>query len=149
MSTRSTKNAWLEGPGDLEEADVEDVPTKGESVRVRGLAAQFSAEIQSHAKLAQDGREQILSVDQATIERLTFLHGVIDPEFSEDEVKVICSKFGPAVKKVVGKINELSGVGEEDIASTDAAFPDRRNGSDEQRRGELGAGVADPEGAGG
>lgn len=146
---RSTKQAWLEGPGDLEEADVEDVPTKGQSVRVRGLAAQFSAEIQSHAKLAQDGREQILSVDQATIERLTFVHGVIEPEFSDEDAKVICAKYGPAVKKIVGKINELSGTSEEDIATTDATFPDRRNGSDELGRGELGAGVANSEGAGG
>lgn len=144
MSTRSTKQAWLEGPGDLEEADVDDVPVKGQSVRVRGLAAHFSDEIQSHAKLAQAGSEQVLSVDQATINRLTFVHGVIDPQFDEDEAKLISEKYGPAYHKIIRKINELSGVNEEDVAKTEAAFPDRGAAKVDNGRRELGAAVAAP-----
>ena len=34
---RSSKDSWLGGPGDLAEAEVEDVPVAGESVKVRAL----------------------------------------------------------------------------------------------------------------
>lgn len=121
---RSTKESWLQGSGDLEEADVEDVPAKGESVRVRGLSAKFSAEIQSHAKLAQVGNEQVMTVDQATIERITFLHGVVEPKFDDREVGIVQEKFGPAFKKVVGEINRLSGIQDDAVERTEATFPD-------------------------
>ena len=39
---RSTKDGWLSGPGALAEAEVEDVPVKGQSVRVRALPAAFA-----------------------------------------------------------------------------------------------------------
>jgi hypothetical protein len=46
---RSTKESWLQGPGDVQEASVEDVPVKGESVLVRGLPAAYSNRAQSEA----------------------------------------------------------------------------------------------------
>jgi hypothetical protein len=120
---RSSKQSWLEGPGDLREADVEDVPVPGESVRVRALSAAYSAEVQGQLKLVTEGREQIAKIDVPTMERLQFAHGVIDPQFTPDEVKQIQQRFGPAFRKVVAKIDELSGIDKDAIEETEARFP--------------------------
>jgi hypothetical protein len=122
--SRSTKESWLNGPGDLQEADVEDVPVPGESVRVRGLPARYSAEVQSQLKLVQDGRSQVAKIDVGSMEVLQFVHGVVDPKFTEAEARQIQEKFGPAFRKVVAKIDELSGIDKEAIEKTEQRFPD-------------------------
>ena len=123
--SRSTKQAWLEGPGDLREADVEDVPVKGQSVRVSGLPAAYSNQASSEAlelKTTNQG-EQLATVNTARLEVLQFAHGVIDPVFTEEEAAAIAQKFGPAFKKVIAKIDELSGIDKEAIESAQATFP--------------------------
>jgi hypothetical protein len=121
---RSSKSAWLEGPGDLKEADVEDVPVKGESVRVRGLPAQYSNQASSEAlELKTIGRDQIATVNTARLEVLQFAHGVVDPQFTVEEAEKVSERFGPAFKKVIAKIDELSGVDKEAIAEANARFP--------------------------
>jgi hypothetical protein len=121
--TRS-KSAWLEGPGDLAEAVVEDVPVKGQSVKVRGLPAAYSNQASSEAlELKQVGPAQIATVNTAKLEVLQFQHGVIDPEFTRDEAEQVSKRFGPAFKKVIAKIDELSGVDKEAIADANARFP--------------------------
>ena len=129
MST-STKQSWLEGPSDLAEGIVEDVPVKGESVKVRALPAQFSNEAQSKAlKMITGNRgEQTATVDVAVMARLQFEHGVIEPNFSPQEVAQIAEKFGPAFHKVVEKIDELSGVDKEAIQAESAKFQDGLEG---------------------
>ena len=134
--SRSTKQAWLEGPGDLREADVEDVPVKGQSVRVRGLPAAYSNQASSEAlelKTTNQG-EQLATVNTARLEVLQFAHGVVEPVFSEEEAAKVAEKFGPAFKKVIAKIDELSGVDKEAIEQAQATFPvgeRRENGSPE------------------
>jgi len=120
----STKTAWLDGPGDLAEAVVEDVPVKGQSVKVRGLPAQFSNEAQSKAlKMVTGARgEQSASVDVAVMAVIQFQHGVVEPEFSYAEAKKVAERFGPAFHKVVEKIDELSGVDKEAIEEASATF---------------------------
>lgn len=118
-----SKTSWLEGPGDLREADVEDVPVAGESVRVRALSARYSAEVQGQLKLVTEGREQIAKIDVPTMELLQFVHGVIDPQFNESEARQIQTKFGPAFRKVVAKIDELSGIDKDAIVETETRFP--------------------------
>jgi hypothetical protein len=122
--SRSTKSSWLNGTGDLREADVEDVPTPGESVRVRGLPAAYSNQAQSEAlEMKTIGNTQIATVNTARLEVLQFAHGVIDPQFSPEEAEQIAQKFGPAFHKVVAKIDELSGVDKEAIDQATARFP--------------------------
>jgi len=122
---RSTKESWLQGPADLREADVEDVPVPGQSVRVRGLAAAYSAEVMGQMKLVSDGREQVAKVDVAMMERLQFVHGVIEPRFTPEEARVVQERFGPAFRKVVEKIDELSGIDKEAVENAEARFPAR------------------------
>jgi len=120
---RSTKEAWLTGDGDLREAEVEDVPVPGQSVRVRALSAKYSAEVQGQMKLVSDGRDQVAKIDVARMELLQFVHGCIDPTFSEPEAEIILAKFGPAARKIIAKIDELSGIDKEAIEKTEERFP--------------------------
>ena len=120
---RSTKESWLQGQGDLKEADVEDVPVPGESVRVRALSARYSAQVQSQVKTVNEGRSAVMKVDVESMEALQFHHGVIDPQFSLEEARQIQEKFGPAFRKVVSKIDELSGIDKEAIEKTEQRFP--------------------------
>jgi len=120
---RSSKASWLEGPGDLKEDDVEDVPVPGESVRVRGLSARYSAEVQGKLKLTQEGREQVAKIDVPEMELTQFVHGVIDPQFTEAEARQIQEKFGPAFRKIITRIDELSGIDKEAIEQTEQRFP--------------------------
>ncbi len=121
---RSKKSAWLEGPGDLAEAEVEDVPVEGETILVRGLPAAYSNQASSEAlELKQMGRDQIATVNTARLEVLQFAHGCVDPQFTVEEAEVISKRFGPAFKKVIQKIDELSGVDKEAIEAANARFP--------------------------
>ena len=121
---RSTKDAWLNGPGDLKEADVEDVPVRGESVRVRGLPAAYSNRATSKALELVTGRrgEQSATVNTERLEIIQFAAGCVDPVFTEEEAEKIAQKFGPAFRKVIEKIDELSGVDKEAIEKTNATF---------------------------
>ena len=134
---RSSKSSWLDGKGDLREADVEDVPVKGESVRVRGLAAAYSNQAQSEAlEMKTIGNTQIASVNTARLEVLQFAHGVKEPEFSIEEAELIAQKYGPAFRKVVTKIDELSGVDKDSIAEAEARF--QSSGETPAEQGEAG-----------
>lgn len=120
----STKSDWLEGPSDLATDVVEDVPSKGKSIKVRGLPAQFSNEAQAKAlKMISGARgEQSATVDVATMAVIQFAHGCVDPEFTLAEAETIAKKYGPAFNKVVNKIDELSGVDKEAIEAESAKF---------------------------
>jgi hypothetical protein len=132
---RSTKDAWLKGPGDLREADVEDVPVEGSSVRVRGLPAAYSNQAQSEALELRTGNrgQQSATVNTARLEILQFAHGVIEPEFSVEEAEQVAQSYGPAFKKVIAKIDDLSGVDKEAIKDTKARFPDSGEGASNGR----------------
>jgi hypothetical protein len=117
-----SKDAWLNGPGDLREEVVEDVPVKGSSVLVRSLPARYAADVQAQMKMVRRGREQVATIDVAEMEKLQFVHGCVDPQFSEAEAAAIQEKFGPAFRKVVEKIDELSGIDKEAIEKTEAVF---------------------------
>lgn len=130
----SSKSDWLDGPSDLAEATVEDVPSKGKSIKVRGLPAQFSNEAQSKAlKMITGARgEQSATVDVAVMSVIQFAHGCVEPSFTVQEAEQVAKKFGPAFNKVVAKIDELSGVDKEAI---DAANDQFRSGVAEQGDG--------------
>ena len=144
---RSTKDGWLsESAGDLITKEVEDVPVKGESVMVRGLPAAYSNQAASEAlELKTVGRgDQIASVNTDKLERLQFQHGVIEPTFTAEEVDQIAKKFGPAFKKVVEAIDEISGIDKEAIKEANARFQSGGKSSDGAR-----VDSPDPGGAGG
>jgi hypothetical protein len=112
---RSSKESWLSGPGDLKEADVEDVPVEGESVRVRGLPAAYSRDV---------------------------ISGCVEPQFTVEEADAVAQRYGPAFEKVVSKVDELSGVDKEGIEEAQARFQSSGNGAtDEGEAGDIAAPV--------
>lgn len=121
---RSTKDAWLNGPGDLTEATVEDVPVPGVSVKVRGLPAAYSNEAQSKALELKTGArgEQTATINTAKLEVLQFTHGVVEPTFTEPEAQLIAQKYAHAWRKVINKIDELSAIDKEAIQRANEAF---------------------------
>jgi hypothetical protein len=135
---RSKKSAWLEGPGDLTEAEVQDVPVKGESILVRGLPAAYSNRAQSEAlELKQMGRDTITTINTDRLEVLQFAHGCVDPQFTPEEAKVVSERFGPAFKKVIAEIDRLSGIDKEAIDEANARFQGSREGADGPELGDA------------
>lgn len=127
---------WLNGPGDLNTAEVEDVPAPGKSILVRGLPAAYSNQAQSKALELKTDRhgDQMATINTAVLERLQFAHGVVEPKFTEDQAQQIQEHYGPVWRKVIAKIDELSGVDKEAIEKASATFPAgerRENGSGE------------------
>lgn len=121
--TRLSKDALL-GASDLVQEEVE-LPTIGGSVLVQGLGAKFSNEAQSQAlKMVNVGREQIATIDTAKLEAIQIQNGLLDPKLdSLEEAEAFMEKCGPAVRAVVDKIDELSGLDKEAIAKAKAKFP--------------------------
>lgn len=123
---RSTKHDWLEGPSDLQEKDVEDVPTTGKTVRVKALAARYSNEAQTEAtevKATPDGGA-VVTVNKAKMEALQLLHGLVDPKLDTvREAEMIMERFGPAVRKVIDEIDLISAIDKEAIEKAEARFP--------------------------
>jgi hypothetical protein len=77
--------------------------------------------------------EQVAHFSTGRLAVLQFKHGVIEPEFTLEEVEAIAEKYGPAFNKVVARIDELSGVDKEAIEAAEARFhrkSARQNGSE-------------------
>lgn len=121
---RSTKDAWLSpDAGDLEEAEVTDVPVKGESVKIRALSATAANGATSQAITSfEDRGQQKMKVDSVMLDILRFQAGVIEPKFTVDEAKIVSAKFGAAFNRVVNEIVRVSGLNPEAVAETDARF---------------------------
>lgn len=127
---RSTAESWLSGDGDLAEAVVEDVPVKGESVKIRALSATVSNGANSSAVTTTEVRgKQEMRVDGVKLDIIKFCHGVIEPQFNMEQATVISGKYGPAFNRVVTEINKLSGIDEDSIKETEARFPDLGTGT--------------------
>jgi hypothetical protein len=140
---RSSKESWLSGPGDLKEADVEDVPVEGESVRVRGLPAAYSRDVISDCiEQRQIGETTINQVNARKLAVRQFAHGCVEPQFTVEEADAVAQKYGPAFEKVVSKVDELSGVDKEGIEEAQARFQSSGNGAtDEGEAGDIAAPV--------
>ena len=140
---RSTKEAWLTGPADLKEADVDDVPVTGESPSGSGASRPPTPTRRPSEALELKNTpngDQIATVNQSRLEILQFTHGVVDPQFNEQEATIIATRFGPAFKKVIAKIDELSGVDKEAIERAEATFPSNGAGASGKTRSKAASG---------
>lgn len=120
-----SKDAWLrEGAGDLKEAVVKDVPEKGDSVKVRGLSAGYTLQAQSEAREVRIvGTDTVSTIDGRKLEVLQFVHGVIDPVFTQEEAEHVADNFNAAWRKIVDKIDELSALDKEAVQEAADRFP--------------------------
>lgn len=110
---RRARETWLNGPTDLVEMDLE-VPALNDSVTIRSLSAGQFSEILNRSQVAtpSGGTE----IDIQILQRLTFMYGMVEPKFSEEETNVIAFRLGPAFTFVVEAINEISKSSPEAIA---------------------------------
>lgn len=130
---RLSKEALL-GASDLREKEVE-LDTIGGSVVVQGLPAAFSNQASSEALVLKTvGLEQVASVDTAVLEEIQLLHGLKEPKLStRAEARQFMENCGPAAKKIIAAIDELSGVDKASMEEASARFPVGResaNGAD-------------------
>lgn len=135
---RLSKDALL-GASDLVEKEVE-LPAIGGSVKVRALAAAYSndAAVKAFKLVTNPAGEQMTTIDINILEQLQVLHGLIDPQLNSlEEAEKFAQQCGPSFKKLVGVIDEISGVDKEAIEKATATFPV------EQRR-EVGAAQTEP-----
>lgn len=134
---RLTKDALLSA-SDLREKEVE-LETLNGSVVVQGLGAAFSNQAQSEAlEMKTIGNTQIATVNVAVVEEIQVLHGLKDPRLeSREEARKFLERCGPAAKKVVAAIDELSGVDKETMEDVAARFPS--SSEEPARDGEAGA----------
>lgn len=134
--TRLSRDALL-GASDLIEREV-DLPSIDGSVLVRSLPAAYSNQAMSDAlevttHVGIGGRqEQTAHVNTAKLEALQVLHGMIDPKLgSIEDAYVFAQQCGPAWRKVVEAIDEISGIRKEDIEKANAIF--RPDGTGEEQ----------------
>jgi len=119
----------LVGASDLREEEIYVDTLDGEVV-VQGLGAAASNEAQSQAlEMKTIGDTQIASINTALLEEIQLFHGLKEPRLSREEVRGFMERCGPAVRMIVGKIDELSGVDKKAIEDATARFPGSRNGA--------------------
>jgi hypothetical protein len=121
---RLTKDALLQA-SDIQTKEV-DLPTIGGSVEVQGLSAAYSNQAQSEAlEMTTTVRgDQVARVNTAKLEIIQAQHGLVDPKLgSFEEAEKFAQNCGPAFKKVIEAIDELSGLDKEAIVEAKATFP--------------------------
>jgi hypothetical protein len=142
-----TKDALL-GASDLVEREVE-LPSIGGSVRVRSLPAAYANQALSEALEVVTGRrgEQTAHVNTAKLEALQVLHGMLDPKLNSlQEAFAFAEKCGPAWRKVVETIDDISGIDKETVEKTQAMFPAGGSGEGGSELGNgAGAGADRPD----
>lgn len=132
-----TKDKLLQA-NDLEEREV-DLPTIGGSVKIRALPAAYSSQASSEAMELTTGRrgEQTAKVNTARLEQLQVFHALIEPKLdSPEEAGQFLQHCGPAARKLIDEIDEISGVNKQALEEAQARFPaggeGAQNGGDPQ-----------------
>ena len=123
--SRSTKDGLM-GSKDLVTAEVViDLPNKGDTVLVRSLPAAYSNQAQEEALETRTwpNGQTTSRFSASKLEVLKFQHGVIEPEFSKAEVEQLSTQLGPAWRKIIEKIDELSGTSQQAAEAAEARFP--------------------------
>lgn len=101
---------------DLEERIV-DVPQWGGSVRIKAFSKAEQLEMRKAATIGG-------KIDVDRVEVLMFIHGVIDPQFSEDQYEQLRQKSAGAIDLVLQAILEASGLTKEAMRQAEKQFRD-------------------------
>jgi hypothetical protein len=112
----SVDEALERAPADIKEEDLE---VWGGKIRVRGLTAAESARVKQ-VSIHMTGRAP--EIVWAAMEMLQFEYGVVRPKFSADKVRSLHLSSGSGFKRVIDKIDELSGTTAEERKKAAEAF---------------------------
>lgn len=100
--------------------DVLAVPEWGFSVRVQSFTAAQSAAVKQRG-FGFKGEET--TVAWAEMEIMQFQLGVIEPKFSEDQVRQLHLSSGPGFARVIEKLDELGKIDKEALRTAREEFP--------------------------
>lgn len=110
----------LDAPTDTVE-EILEVPEWKCSVKVRSFTAAQSARVKQHGfKSRPDGGVEIA---WAAMEHLQFKEGVIEPQFSELEVRRLSLKSGPGWARIINWLDEHGKIDKEALERVQDEFP--------------------------
>ena len=138
--SRLTKDALLKA-SDIRTKEV-DLPTIGGTVEVQGLSAAYSNQASSEAlEMTTTAKgDQVARVNTAKLEVIQAQHGLVDPALSSfAEAEQFAKNCGPAFKKVIEAIDELSGLDKEAMTEATAKF---QGSGEKKKRSDVGNGAA-------
>lgn len=88
------------------------------SVKIRALSAAQRARVKQAAiKQGRDTR-----IVWGEMERLQFYLGVVEPSFTEDQVRTLHLKAGPSFQKVIDALDKLSQIDKESLKQAEDDF---------------------------
>lgn len=96
--------------------EVVSVPEWGGHVRIKGFSKQRQLAIRDEA----GGGDNF---DLAKFEMLVFVYGVIDPQFTSEQVGVLKDKSAVVVDRILTRVMELAGLTEEAREAAKSTFP--------------------------
>jgi hypothetical protein len=91
----------------------------GGAVQVRGLTRAEWFYANTQARNPRTGQ-----VDSGLLDQEIFVAGVMQPRFTREQYKVLSHTLSVPTAKVMGKIIELSGVGEGAVSAAERTFQD-------------------------
>lgn len=97
--------------------EVVPVPEWNGHVRIKGFSKQKQMAIREEAGGIGDG------FDISKFEMLVFVYGVIDPQFTSEQMGVLKDKSAMVVDRILARIMELAGLTEEAREAAKATFP--------------------------
>lgn len=95
------------------------VPEWGGAVTIRGFSKAREFAIRQEA-MGADG------LDEERFEMLLFINGVVEPQFSVDQLEVLKEKSGSVIDRVLTRIMDISGLSKEAQERAKARFPEGR-----------------------
>ena len=118
---RLTVEAILESPSDLRE-EIVNVPEwgGGGSVKIRTLTSGERSRIRQVGMRTADS-----DLAWGEMEIQQFLSAVIEPTFTEHQVRKLYAKSGPAFQRVIDAHDKLSAMKKEELAEARQTFPEQ------------------------
>jgi hypothetical protein len=119
VETRIATIEDILGADDLQE-DFVDVPEwggPGTRVRVRGFNKQEQLDIREEAGGAEN-------FDVRKFELLVFIHGVIEPKFTVEQLELLKTKNAMVVDRVIERVMDIAGMTEEARKRAKTTFPE-------------------------
>lgn len=106
-------------PSDIVE-EILEIPEWGYSVRVRSFTAAMAARIKSNGFQPQADGSTI--VNWAAMEQTQLKQGIVEPKFSEDEIKKLYNKSGQGVQRIIEWLDEHSKMDKDEMKQKEREF---------------------------
>ena len=99
---------------DLKE-EVIEVPEWGGSVKVRSFSKKAQQEVRELATVNDD-------IDPERLEMFMFIHGVIDPQFTDDTFELLRDKNAGVIDRILQRVMQLSVMDQESLTRAQENF---------------------------